>query len=721
MKPVSLDELFNNKIFRIPDYQRGYAWRTEQLRQFWDDLDNLGEGRSHYTGLITMREIVADNFAARYKKEHWLVDEHSHRAYHIVDGQQRLTTCIVLLQAFVELMRGLAGNEGKCDSDIFVSDTLTVHDAVEKYIFRQHPRRIFRTYKFGYDTDHPTNTFFRHKIVGEPAAGAINETLYTLNLAEAKEYFTRHLNELHESDGTAGLRKMYLKVTRSLLFNEYAIEDDFDVYVAFETMNNRGKSLSNLELLKNRLIYLVTLYTDKHLDAPSRDELRQRINSVWKEVYYQLGRNKESPLNDDEFLRAHWIMYFGFDSKVNYDRFLLDEFSPRRVQVPASSAAHSRGFLEPTEIKAYVDSLGVSAVHWFDLHFPRLAARFRGTDEGDMEVEALLKLHRVGFRYFRPLTMAVLKNEPHSTERTKIFGRIERFIFLAFHTTITRSNFGQNEFWRTARDVYRRKIDLDTVDQKLSSWLHWLVGENDNLLDSSWFQALMKKIFADGDGYFEWSGLNHLLFEYELHLQGPRPKKVSWEYLTKSKRDVVTVEHIAPWGPREDTGWRQLFESHRSFQGMEKSEARKLYHRYVNSLGNLLLLSRSVNSQLQDFPFEYKKRRYSDEIGKTLRDGYENGSHSEIEVAKYENWGPDEIRERGMKLLTFFEDRWDVKFQGEEEKESLLMLPSNSSPERSESGSGEDESGSGDGATATSTGPYASEAALADPAAHSQD
>lgn len=43
------------------------------------------------------------------------------------------------------------------------------------------------------------------------------------------------------------------------MFNIHEIEDDYDVFVAFETMNNRGKKLTNLELLKNRLIYLTTL------------------------------------------------------------------------------------------------------------------------------------------------------------------------------------------------------------------------------------------------------------------------------------------------------------------------------------------------------------------------------------------------------------------------------------------------------------------------------
>jgi len=46
-EPKSLDELFTKKIFRIPDYQRGYAWQLEQLKDFWEDLINLSGSRSH--------------------------------------------------------------------------------------------------------------------------------------------------------------------------------------------------------------------------------------------------------------------------------------------------------------------------------------------------------------------------------------------------------------------------------------------------------------------------------------------------------------------------------------------------------------------------------------------------------------------------------------------------------------------------------------------------
>ena len=47
-----LSQLFQNKLFRIPDYQRGYAWQQPQLVDFWDDLINLPEDRYHYTGLL---------------------------------------------------------------------------------------------------------------------------------------------------------------------------------------------------------------------------------------------------------------------------------------------------------------------------------------------------------------------------------------------------------------------------------------------------------------------------------------------------------------------------------------------------------------------------------------------------------------------------------------------------------------------------------------------
>ena len=37
----SISRFFTEKIFRIPDYQRGYAWTDKQLKEFWSDIEQL--------------------------------------------------------------------------------------------------------------------------------------------------------------------------------------------------------------------------------------------------------------------------------------------------------------------------------------------------------------------------------------------------------------------------------------------------------------------------------------------------------------------------------------------------------------------------------------------------------------------------------------------------------------------------------------------------------
>jgi hypothetical protein len=125
----------------------------------------------------------------------------------------------------------------------------------EKYLFKIKPTGDhFRTYKFGYTVDNPSYEYLRYRILGEEGGGSVQETFYTLNLSNAKRYFAEQLTELHKQAGLPALHDVYKKLTKRFLFNEYVIKEEFDVFVAFETMNNRGKKLSDLELLKNRLI-----------------------------------------------------------------------------------------------------------------------------------------------------------------------------------------------------------------------------------------------------------------------------------------------------------------------------------------------------------------------------------------------------------------------------------------------------------------------------------
>lgn len=106
-KPLSLSikELFGNtdSFYMIPDYQRPYKWENEQVDMLWDDINEAfqnGEENYFLGSIITAKPGDGDRY--RY------VD--------VVDGQQRLTTLMILFCVVRDLYPALnedAGDEAK--------------------------------------------------------------------------------------------------------------------------------------------------------------------------------------------------------------------------------------------------------------------------------------------------------------------------------------------------------------------------------------------------------------------------------------------------------------------------------------------------------------------------------------------------------------------------------------------------------------------------------
>lgn len=677
----SLDDVFYKRIFRIPDYQRGYAWTKKQLTDFWDDLVSLDQKRLHYTGVLTIKPIPED-ITEHWNNESWLIAKRSYRLYFVVDGQQRLTTISIFLQALIEHAEKL---------NVEFEDT-NLQKIKEKYIVvTKPPHEIIRTYLFGYEVDNPSFEFMKFKIFNEPSSGAISETFYTLNLENAKTFFSENISNIVRLKGTSVLEELYSKLTQNFMFNLYEIEDDFDVFVAFETMNNRGKSLSDLELLKNRLIYLSTLFPDSQVKKEDKNAIRKNINDAWKEIYYQLGKNKNRPLSDDEFLKAHWIMYFKYSRKKgdDYIRFLLDEeFSPKKIleNVPClTTGLVSSDKLQEIEqddddlqdeeidvlefntrldvkaINDYILSLKSSASHWYNLYNPENNTQLT-------EVEAVLidRLNRIGIGYFRPLLMASFVN-PKVTpqERLELLKGVERFIFIAFRVMRAISNYGSSLYYRAARELYYNETSATRIIADLNdSLLSWTTNKDGTFKFSSFRDYIDRKYNSGGRGFYGWNGLNYFLFEYEEEVKKMRnDTKIQWKNFVVSEKDKVSVEHIYPQTDSK-TCWEEAF-------ALFTDEQKMILQ---GSLGNLLPLSARINSSLQNDCFSDKKNTKMNDAGEVIRNGYANGSFSELEVAKASIWSANEIRERGIRLLKFMERRWDIRFANEAEMLELLHL-----------------------------------------------
>lgn len=586
-----------NKQFLIPDYQRGYSWETRHRNDLWEDINNITDNKRHYTGMFTF----------------CITQQNNCKIYEVVDGQQRMTTLIILLNEI------LARIEPKTLDD----DTVPHDDYIKNYLYRTNGLQRYQ-YKFQYDKKDPSYDYFTTKILGikNPTA-QIQNTLYTRNLQNAKDEFAEKLR-----DATQDQLKMLLhKITEQLVFNEYVIDDAADVYVTFETMNNRGKSLSTLELLKNRLIYLTTIYPEARLSLEDAQDLRQKINDAWKKIYQHLGKNANKALGDDEFLKDHWIMYFRYDRKTSmvYKEDLLSrEFTARKVFDKDKT-------LEPSDIYEYVNSLAESVEIWYQIKCPNDINTLP-----EAEKVLLTRLDRVGIGSFRPMLMAAYLTKGHE-DIEPLLDACERFRFLIRHISGRRSNTADSVFYGLAQKCFKgEKTITNLITDVNNQTIGWFDFDN--------FVKACVDRYKNEEGFYSWKGgLQYFLFEYERSKQMRNKMLCDWDTIVHTQEGKISIEHIYPQTDSEQY-WKLRFPD----------------NHLLNSLGNLLLLKSAKNSHLQNDSFDKKKKTTFDTNHDIVYLGYDYGSYSEQIVSQYSEWTPNAIIERGKVLLNFLVEHWGI-------------------------------------------------------------
>ena len=617
----NLSSLFSSKFYRIPDYQRGYAWSEDQLEDFWEDLENSKESK-HYTGVLSL-EIVSSK---EKNKSQWSEDKVAREkdTYYIVDGQQRLTTSIILIQVLLESVQGekwFMGEEREGFCKKYIGGNT---ESGDKY------------YYFGYMRDNPSFECLKTHIFGDYSSGNNDtDSIYTRNLKEAKKFFKGKIEKFTKADK----EKIFKTLTQNFVFNVYRIASDFDVYVAFETMNNRGKPLSTLELLKNRLIYLSTKIQDC-------DHLREDINNEWGKIYTMLGKNPNKPLRDDDFLRQHWIMYFEYNRKTDnpHKEFLLNETFTLKEFLKLGDEEKIK------KIQDYIKSLAESVKHYYFLH---------NIEKGDTDYETkylgdnkeikhwLEKIYRLGFGSFEPLILAILHKRKEygisDEEIVEALKEIERFIFLIFGVSQYRTNLKDSSLYGLAKEFYYHQNTLKSIVESMREIRY-------QYFDLTKFYNHINDNFKKHDdrGFFSWSRLRYFLFEYEESLiPKSQSRKIEWEVFIKpNKKEHETIEHILPQTPNAE--WQKMLNGTIGIKNKQERVRNQNIKKLTHALGNLVPLSRAKNSSLLNNPFENKKEKFS------------NGSYAEIEISKEKQWGKAEIEKRTEKLLDFLLDRWGI-------------------------------------------------------------
>jgi uncharacterized protein with ParB-like and HNH nuclease domain len=645
----TVSKIFTESLYRIPDYQRGYSWGLDQLKDFWLDLEQLQDDSKHYIGVLTLEEVPEEKWG-KWEDDSWIIKSRHFKPYYVVDGQQRLTTIVILIEALLER-----------DSPLYYNYT-ELKDIRRKYIFDSKPEESSRSYIFGYEKDNPSYEYLKTKIFLERSEvhHPYEETIYTKNLLSAKEFFVEKITKMSDEEANV----LFTKATQQFVFNAYEISSDIDVFVTFETMNNRGKPLTTLELLKNRLIFLSTKLPT--MDG-TENRLRRVINDAWKTAYHFLGKNEKYVIEDDDFLKT-FLAYYYFvniekipdqdDEETNkkrfkfvnmmeeFSRFLLNElFTQKRI---AQDQDNRLPEISRDLLFNFSDQLKESVELYYKLNTPNDSGY---TVAEKIKLEQLCRLRNYGPSY---ILFSIYKIETNVEKRIKILEVMERSNFIY-------SLSGRN-YSRKNRKKYG--YDFTMLYSSGSMTSDKLIHEYRQMIDEALKENNLAELLCDwvrnGNGYYGWKFIRYFLFEYEMYLKGISKTdrdKIDWIVFNNENYDddYQTIEHIYPQNAR-DKYWTDRFSIYNQNQ-------KKILR---NSLGNLLALSKPKNSSLSNKPFVEKRD--------TLTTGYRYGSYSENEVSACQEWTPNEILERGLKMLDFLELHWKLTIGDKKKKIEALGL-----------------------------------------------
>ncbi len=269
MKITTLDrtvaDLLKEFVF-IPRFQRPYSWEKDQVEQFWDDT--IVENKSDY--------FIGSIVLYRQGNE-----------FGIVDGQQRITTLLLMLCA----LRNAFEEKG------LTSLATALHAIIERTDVDAKKRYVLRT-----ETSFP---FLQDRMLryGDPELDiqpspeeSLLHDMFLFLAKKIEDAVNSWPQQKTKSAKTEGILKTIRDRLLGLKLITVELDNDDDAYVVFETLNTRGKDLEVSHLVKNHISRLMKA-SNKDLDA---------LKLKWTKML-ETFETTEAELDVDSYIHHYWL------------------------------------------------------------------------------------------------------------------------------------------------------------------------------------------------------------------------------------------------------------------------------------------------------------------------------------------------------------------------------------------------------------------------------
>ena len=392
-KPINqtISEIFScDGIYKIPNYQRQYSWTNDQLEALWDDLYEAYQNKTVDDDCYFLGSIVVVNDGKGY--------------FELIDGQQRITTLMILMNVLVKDFPEINKNS----DEIFVADKDKIQNCI---LFQGRKNRL------QLQTDPKYDSIFNDLIINCESFSDIDEpTKRELKLDDPQYkyinsavFFYKKLSELSETELDEFVN--YIFYSTNIIKIE-CTNQSFAIKL-FQVLNDRGLELSPSDIVKS---YIIGKYEqdDEHG--------KQTFNNNWKNIE---DLSKQYGFKIDDFV----VFYEYYKLKSNPKRQVVDEL---------------RDIIQKSDIYELVAEL-----HSFSESLKKVY---------ESKNPVILSLRYIPWKFYvmTALTSAYQVNYP---EKDKLFKEIRRFFYISLTAGCTLNQIKQTSFKLIESIVNGNSID----------------------------------------------------------------------------------------------------------------------------------------------------------------------------------------------------------------------------------------------------------------------
>ena len=330
---LDLQKLFDGRLFNIPDYQRAYNWTKRQRNDLFEDIKKLdkrvrqsdSEDEFHYLApVVCLRTKKIRLGIGRYQQ------------LEIVDGQQRLTTIIILLNSINLVLE----SEGKKEENIAQELRNLLVKKGDSLILLQ----------TNHDTCHYFSNFLRYGTVAsieDNMPFADRELLSAIN--ECRTFVEDWIDDGKQLD------ELISRILNGLTVILHEVAERKTVYTIFEVLNSRGLQVSWLDRLKSLLMGKAYEIPEINSDAQIKE-----LRNIWKDIYAELAKvgrsTSETLTHASEVLRYAATLYAeSKQAKILAERNSVDTFM-KKAKSPEDINKMAHFLLDVT--KTYCELVG---------------------------------------------------------------------------------------------------------------------------------------------------------------------------------------------------------------------------------------------------------------------------------------------------------------------------------------------------------------------------